>query len=321
MRYHNTAKCHDSISSLVSMCKIKDGANIKSGCMLGIRLQPSDRICDLTTSRGKWYPRYFLCLMVLLPYCLLWVHSGFQNYMTGFLPQIVEGFGEDLLPVVLHIRNSYHPQIKRQWSQDDTYEQSELEREHLSDVPASGFPDEKSILLGLCTICVLRTRYLEKWIKRRYCLIWLIVNGVQLLPHFKILWCCEAEHRENRYWWRILYNRKKNWRRPRQSVAHNFSYPTFLHFPSFYEYRKRWIHSLGQIPHHLTVRLWWNHQTPPFSGKFIWGIKLSFQGAENSGQGRSLVSFKGTGSRWGRNESQNRLGIKCGGFVLLIIRN
>lgn len=84
---------------------------------------------------------------------------------------IVEGFGEDLFPVALHILNLYNPQVKRQWFQNDSYEHSELEREHLSPISASGFPEEKSILLQLCTVCVLRTRYLEKSTNGRYCLI------------------------------------------------------------------------------------------------------------------------------------------------------
>lgn len=81
-----SGKCHESSASRVGVCKIRDGANIKSGSTLGIRLKPSDGICDLTMSReGKWRPQYFLRLMVWLLGCLLWVQSGLQNYMTGSL--------------------------------------------------------------------------------------------------------------------------------------------------------------------------------------------------------------------------------------------
>lgn len=49
-------RCRESRSSPLVMCKVRDGARIESGSMLGKRLQPSDNICAFTRSEGeKWY--------------------------------------------------------------------------------------------------------------------------------------------------------------------------------------------------------------------------------------------------------------------------
>lgn len=46
-------RCWESRSSPLVMCKVRDGARIESGSMLGKRLQPSDKICAFTRSGGE----------------------------------------------------------------------------------------------------------------------------------------------------------------------------------------------------------------------------------------------------------------------------